>query len=150
MIFLVLAGEAIVATSPTIETTADAVVTPDGVYPFRAGVTGTASVASLPADFSPALYVWQGGALVRLPDPPVPPGPVPEAITPLQARRSLRAADLLDAVTAWIVTQPAEAQEAWEYCIEVRRDSPLIAAAQVALGMTDEQVDDLFRAGAEL
>jgi hypothetical protein len=150
MIFLILAGEVIVATSPTIETTAAAVVTPDGVYPFRAGVTGTASVASLPADFRSDLYVWKGGALVRLPDPPAPPAPVPEAITPLQARRALRAAGLLDAVNAWIATQPADAQDAWEYCIEVRRDSPFIAGAQAALGLTSQQVDDLFRAGAAL
>jgi hypothetical protein len=90
---------------------------------------------------------WTGSAWEPKPIPPV---PVPEAITPLQARRALRAADLLDAVNAWIATQPAEVLEAWEYCVEVRRDSPLIAAAQVALGLTDEQVDDLFRAGAEL
>jgi hypothetical protein len=82
--------------------------------------------------------------------PPVVVVPVPEAITPLQARRALRAADLLDAVNAWIATQPDDAQEAWEYCIEVRRDSPLIAGAQEGLGLTPEQVDDLFCAGAAL
>jgi len=81
---------------------------------------------------------------------PIPPVPVPASITPLQARRALRAADLLNAVNAWIATQPDDAQEAWEYCIEVRRDSPLIAGAQAGLGLTGEQVDDLFRAGAAL
>jgi hypothetical protein len=81
---------------------------------------------------------------------PIPPVPVPEAITPLQARRALRGAGLLDAVNAWIATQPDDAQEAWEYCLEVRRDSPLIVGAQEGLGLTSEQVDDLFRAGAAL
>jgi hypothetical protein len=81
---------------------------------------------------------------------PIPPVPVPAAITPLQARRALRAADLLDAVNAWIATQSADAQEAWEYCVEVRRDAALIAGAQEGLGLTPEQVDDLFRAGAAL
>jgi hypothetical protein len=76
--------------------------------------------------------------------------PVPEAITPLQARRALRAAGLLDSVNAWIATQPDDAQEAWEYCIEVRRDSPLIAGAQSELGLTSEQVDELFRTGGSL
>jgi hypothetical protein len=76
--------------------------------------------------------------------------PPPQIMTPLQARRALRAADLLDAVNAWIATQPDDAQEAWEYCIEVRRDSPLIAGAQAGLSLTPEQVDDLFRAGAAL
>ena len=83
-------------------------------------------------------------------EPPVVVVPVPEAITPLQARRALRAAGLLDAVNAWIATQPDDAQEAWEYCVEVRRDSPLIAGAQAGLGLIDEQVDDLFRQGAAL
>ena len=81
---------------------------------------------------------------------PIPPVPVPASITPLQARRALRAADLLDAVNGWIATQSDDAQEAWEYCIEVRRDDALIAGAQEGLGLTDEQVDDLFRAGAAL
>jgi hypothetical protein len=83
-------------------------------------------------------------------EPPVVAVPVPAAITPLQARRALRAADLLDAVNAWIATQPDDAQEAWEYCIEIRRDDALIAGAQAALGLTAEQVDVLFRAAAEL
>jgi hypothetical protein len=81
---------------------------------------------------------------------PIPPVPVPSSITPLQARRALRAADLLNAVNAWIATQSADAQEAWEYCVVVRRDDALIAGAQEGLGLTGEQVDDLFRAGAAL
>ena len=81
--------------------------------------------------------------------PPVVTLPVPAAITPLQARRALRAAGLLDAVNAWIATQPDDAQEAWEYCVEVRRDDELIAGAHAALGLTAVQVDALFRSAAE-
>jgi len=83
-------------------------------------------------------------------EPPVVVVPVPAAITPLQARRALRAAGLLDAVNAWIATQNDDAQEAWEYCVEVRRDDALIAGAQSALGLTAAQVDVLFRSAAEL
>jgi len=90
--------------------------------------------------------LWTGSGW----EPPVVVVPVPETITPLQARRALRAADLLDAVNAWIATQPDDAQEAWEYCVEVRRDDALIAGAQEGLGLTSEQVDDLFRQGAAL
>jgi hypothetical protein len=82
--------------------------------------------------------------------PPVVILPVTAAITPLQARRALRAAGLLDAVNAWIATQNDDAQEAWEYCVEVRRDDALIAGAQAALGFTAAQVDALFCAGATL
>lgn len=72
--------------------------------------------------------------------------PVPQTITPLQARRALRAAGLLAAVNAFIAGQSEEIQEAWEYCVEMRRDDPLISGAQAALGLTDAQMDDLFRA----
>lgn len=34
---------------------------------------------------------------------------------------------------------------AWEYATEVRRDSPMVQAMAQQLGLTDEQVDDLFR-----
>lgn len=70
MTTLILAGEVIVATATLVETTDTGILTPDGVFPFVAGVTGTQAVDSLPADFAPHRYVWQGGALVRLPDPP--------------------------------------------------------------------------------
>lgn len=83
------------------------------------------------------------------PGPPPPP-PVPQTITPLQARRALRAAGLLHAVSAWIGAQPDEVQEAWEYCVEVRRDSALIAGTQSALGLTSTQIDELFRTAAEI
>lgn len=74
--------------------------------------------------------------------------PAPLSITPLQARRALRAVGLLPAVSAFVASQPEEVQEAWEYCVEVRRDDPIITAAASALGMTSAQIDDLFRAGA--
>ena len=70
MTTLILAGEVIVAAAASVKTTDTGILTPDGVFPFAAGVTGTATVDSLPADFRSDRYVWQGGALVRLPDPP--------------------------------------------------------------------------------
>ncbi len=98
----------------------------------------------------------QGGVWVNPPPPPVvepgppPPPAVPAIITPLQARRALRAAGLLAAVSAWIGAQPDKVQEAWEYCVEVQRDNVLIAGAQAALGLTDAQIDALFRSAAEI
>ncbi len=71
-------------------------------------------------------------------------------ITPLQARRALRAAGLLGAVSAYMATQSEEAQEAWEYCVEVRRDDPMILGAGAALGVGEAQMDGLFRTAALL
>ena len=83
------------------------------------------------------------------PEPPAPP-PVPESVTPLQARKALRKAGLLNTVNDFIVTQSDEVQETWEYCIAVYRNDPLIKALQTELNLTDEQLDDLFRSGAEI
>ena len=71
---------------------------------------------------------------------------MPESITPLQARKALLAGGLLDDVDAMLAQAPREAQLAWEYAIEVRRDDATLAAMAGMLGLTDQQIDDLFRA----
>lgn len=77
--------------------------------------------------------------------------PVPGSITPLQARRALRAAGLTAAVEAAVAASgDANVQDAWEYAIEFRRDDPMLAAIAKAIGMTDAQVDELFRAASVL
>ena len=83
------------------------------------------------------------------PQPPAPP-PVPLSITPLQARRALLAANLLDDVETLMESAPREARLAWEYAIEVRRDDVTLETMATALNLTSEQIDDLFRAGALL
>jgi hypothetical protein len=84
------------------------------------------------------------------PSPPTAPSPppVPESVTPLQARKALRKAGLLSTVNTFIATQSDEVQEAWEYCIAVYRNDPLIKSLQTELNLTDEQLDDLFRSAA--
>jgi len=69
---------------------------------------------------------------------------VPEQVTPLQARRALRAAGLFDAVAGWVAQQDADTQDAWEYATVIERDNALLAGAAAALGMTEEQIDQLF------
>lgn len=74
-----------------------------------------------------------------------PPAP-PITVTPWQAREALRLAgrlaDVEAAVEALGVAHPAYI--AWHYAERIRRDSPLIAALQGALGFTNEDLDDLF------
>jgi hypothetical protein len=84
-------------------------------------------------------------------DPPAPaPVPVPESVSPLQMRRALRLLSLKPTVDAFIATLDEETVEAWEYANEILRHNQLIAMAATGLGMTDEQVDDLFRLAATL
>jgi hypothetical protein len=49
------------------------------------------------------------------------------------------------AIAALSPVQRAQASEAWEYTNFLTRNGSIIAALQQVLGMTDEQVDDLFR-----
>lgn len=75
---------------------------------------------------------------------------VPQSVTPLQARKALRQANLYDTVMAWIGQQSDEVQETWEYALEIRRDNPIIADVAAALELTEQQVDDLFILAAGL
>lgn len=76
--------------------------------------------------------------------------PVPAAVTPLQARKALRLAGIMPSVQLYLATAPAEVTEAWEYANEIERTNTIITQVAGQLGLTDEQVDDLFRAANTL
>jgi len=87
--------------------------------------------------------------------PERPSAPVPATLTPLQLRRALRQAaqefpwaaglDLPGAVDAYVATLDAADRDEWEYAVELDTADPRFSAAAAALGMTAEQLDDLFR-----
>lgn len=79
------------------------------------------------------------------PDAPV----VPQSVAPYQARRALNAAGLREAAEAAIAGASQDVRDAWEYALVIERESSFIAAIGGALGLTDQQVDDLFIAAAE-
>ena len=74
---------------------------------------------------------------------------VPQQVTMRQARLELLSRGLLDDVDAVIAVAGRAAQIEWEYASTVDRDNPVIAAVQQQQGMTDEQIDDLFREAAK-
>ena len=74
---------------------------------------------------------------------------VPQQVTMRQARLELLSRDLLDDVDAVIAVAGRVAQIEWEYASTVDRDNPVIAVVQQQQGMTDEQIDDLFREAAK-
>lgn len=76
------------------------------------------------------------------PDPA--PIPVPQVITIRQAKLALLQAGLLDDVDAAVAQADRATQIEWEYATEVRRDWPTLLTLQTALGLSDQQVDDLF------
>lgn len=76
--------------------------------------------------------------------------PVPQQVTMRQARLALLKAGLLDDVEAAIAAAGREAQLEWEYASVVERSNPVIAIVQQQQGVTDAQIDDLFREAAKL
>ena len=74
---------------------------------------------------------------------------VPSQVTMRQARLQLLSAGLLDAVNMALENDPTAKIE-WEYATHVHRNSLLISGLQGALGLTDEQVDEMFIAAKAL
>lgn len=86
---------------------------------------------------------------------PALPAPVPQSVEMAQARLALLKAGLLSRVDAAIDAIPdAMQREAarvdWEYRTVVPRNSALVQGITASLGMTDAQVDDLFRLAATM
>lgn len=77
-----------------------------------------------------------------------PPAPVPAEVTPLQMRRALNAAGLRATVEAAVAADDQETKDAWEFASTIRRDNALLAGMGTALGLTTEQIDNLFRQAA--
>lgn len=88
--------------------------------------------------------IWDGAAWQAAP------APVPVSVTPLQARRALLAAGLLEEVERAAAVADTETRLAWEFSSSVERASPFLANLAAALQLTDAQVDDLFRQAAQL
>lgn len=80
--------------------------------------------------------------------------PVPQSVTRRQARLALLQAGLLDLVETAIESMDEPARSAarieWEDATEIRRDHALIAALAAEVELTDEQIDNLFKAAAAL
>ena len=89
------------------------------------------------------------GEITEIPFTPVPRG-VPQAVTPLQIRKALRAVGRATAMKNFIDAQTEDLREAWEYADEIKRLDPIVAAAAAQFGFTQAQVDALFRDAAAL
>lgn len=72
--------------------------------------------------------------------------------TPFQGKAALFQAGLLDDVEALIADAATDTltKLAWANAVEWKRVSPMITSLAVSLEMTDAQVDDLFRAAAQI
>lgn len=77
---------------------------------------------------------------------------VPTEVTMREARRAIEAAGLTASVAAAIAALPEPTKTAaaidWEFSNAVRRDNPTFIALASALGLSSDQLDDLFIAAA--
>ena len=74
---------------------------------------------------------------------------VPQEVTIFQARAALRAAGLFTAAEAAITAlQNVEATDAWSRASVVTRTSALVNSLGPQLGLTDAEIDNLFRSAA--
>lgn len=80
--------------------------------------------------------------LTAVPDVPV--------ITPRQAKLALYGAGMLDDVETAIAAADKVIQIAYESATEWRRDDPVLSGLAGAIGLTDEQLDELFATAATL
>jgi hypothetical protein len=74
--------------------------------------------------------------------------PVPAEVTNFQARAALRRAGLLEQVHAALLAAGGEAWDAWEYANHISRGSALVRSFAAQLGLTEAQIDDMFRGAA--
>lgn len=72
------------------------------------------------------------------------------ACTPRQARLALASAGVYEAVQTAVAAVSDQARIEWEYATMVERTSPIIDEMQGALGMTDEDLDNLFELAVTL
>jgi len=78
----------------------------------------------------------------------IPPAPIPQSVSMRQARQAMLYAGILSQVDALIAAMPGEEGESaridWNHARDVKRDWPLIGALGPQLGLTEQQIDDLF------
>lgn len=96
--------------------------------------------------------VGRGGWSVTATPPPAVVAPVPASVTRFQARAALHLAGHLASVEAAMADPGMDplARLAWQDALEFVRVSPTVAGLAGALGLTDAQVDDLFRLAATI
>ena len=83
-------------------------------------------------------------------EPVSPPLSIPTIVSMRQARLALLQAGLLATVDAAIAAGTEADQITWEYATEVERNSPMVVNLSASLGLTEQQLNDLFTLAASL
>jgi hypothetical protein len=76
--------------------------------------------------------------------------PVPQVIPAWKGKAALREAGLLDVVEAGVAAAGGRVQDAWAGASEWSRDSVFLSDLAGTLGLTTQQVDDMFRTADDM
>ena len=128
-------------------TRTDGTVPPDALVPPGARLTRPTAQPAPPAG-----YVMRdlgdgeqiGGVFYQRWTAVMAPVVVPAEVSPVKARRALRAVGILPVVEAALAQAGAEAQETWEYAVTIPRDEPILVSIAGQLGMSAAQLDAIF------
>lgn len=107
-------------------------------------------VTDVPADWIGNAYVYDGTTWATVEAHRAAERRATMACTPRQARLALASQGLYEAVQTTVVAISDQARIEWEYATMVERTSPLIDSMKGALGMTDEDLDNLFELAVTL
>ncbi|OPX57077.1 hypothetical protein SAMN02745127_02061 [Oceanospirillum multiglobuliferum] len=99
--------------------------------------------------------IIESGSVADYVEPEFQPEPIPQKLSRAQARGALILAGLIDHVQPALDAiedplQRALAQNDWDNRMEFERTHPQLLAIADALGLTDDQLDQLFIKGAKL
>ena len=110
-----------------------------------------ADVAQYGGEIDEALLAEIEAEWVPLPPPPP---PIITSVTMRQARLALHQQGLLTQVNNAVASMPGAqggaARIEWEFSSTVERNRPLVQSLSVSLGLTSQQIDDLFALAATL
>lgn len=101
-------------------------------------------VTDVPSDWAGNVYIYDGTTWDTVEAVEAAQRRAIMACTPRQARLALSSAGLYEAVQTSVAAVGDQARIEWEYANTVERTSPVIAELQEGLGLTDEDLDNLF------
>lgn len=102
------------------------------------GVEPPAGAVEVPTAPEDVRQVWSGSAWGAIPVS------IPTEASPRQVRLALTQAGLRDTVENYVASASQDIKDTWEFATTIERNNGLITAAAPTLGITDEQLDQLF------
>lgn len=113
------------------------------------GVASLVPCDSANTDYANIQALVAAGELTIAPYEPPPAQPITQ-ITMRQCRLQLLASGLLDDVDAMVLQADRAVRIDWEYATVVDRSSPLVESIGLSLGLSNDDIDNLFTEASKI